>query len=47
MPVEMQLRYNNLLFFEKLETGDIDWDVLDILINNFCLYPFYDQIPKP
>jgi hypothetical protein len=27
MPVAMQLRYNNLHFFKKCETGDIDCDV--------------------
>jgi hypothetical protein len=27
MPVEMQLRYTDWLFFKKCETGDIDCDV--------------------
>jgi Reverse transcriptase (RNA-dependent DNA polymerase) len=31
MPVEMQLRYTDLLFFKKCETGDIDCDVRERL----------------
>jgi hypothetical protein len=32
MPVEMQLRYNDLVFFKKCETGDIDCNVKENLI---------------
>jgi hypothetical protein len=31
MPVEMQVRYTDLLFFKKCETGDIDCDVRERL----------------
>ena len=37
MPVEMQLRYTDLLFFKKCETGDTDCDVRERIVERRTL----------
>jgi Reverse transcriptase (RNA-dependent DNA polymerase) len=37
MPVQMQLRYNDLLFFKKCETGNIDCNVRDRIVERRAL----------
>jgi hypothetical protein len=53
MPVEMQLRYNDLHFFKKCETGDIDCNVRERIVErrtlrgggNISSHPLLQPLP--